>query len=126
MRPPYLSNTVLVLGTVFFFALLAPLSALAQLGFAPVVTYGPGGQEPSSVAVADVNGDGKPDLVVANSCADSSCAHGVVSVLLGKGDGTFQPAVALGYSSSGYSVTSVAVADVNVDGKPDLVVAEPS
>ena len=37
-----------------------------------------------SVAVADVNGDGKPDLVVANDSSDT------VSVLLGNGDGTFQ------------------------------------
>ena len=38
---------------------------------------------PVSVAVADLNGDGKPDLVTAND-------YGVVSVLLGNGDGTFQ------------------------------------
>ena len=37
------------------------------------------------MAVADLNGDGKPDLVVANSGSNS------VSVLLGNGDGTFLP-----------------------------------
>ena len=42
-------------------------------------------------------------------------------MLLGNGDGTFQPAVS--YSSGGWRATSVAVADVNGDGNPDLVVS---
>ncbi len=39
------------------------------------------------MTTADVNGDGRPDLLVANS------SDNTVSVFLGKGDGTFQPAV---------------------------------
>jgi hypothetical protein len=89
--------------------------------FQPAVTYDSGGLDTYSVAVADVNGDGKPDLVVVNNCADSSCVNGNVGVLLGNGDGTFQPAVT--YDSGGLDTYSVAVADVNGDGKPDLVVA---
>jgi len=89
--------------------------------FQPVVTYD-AGFEAWSLAVADVNGDGKPDLVVANLCASSSnCTTGKVGILLGNGDGTFQPVVA--YPSGGSNTFSVAVADVNGDGKPDLVVA---
>ena len=42
-------------------------------------------------------------------------------MLLGNGDGTFQTAVT--YGSGGFDAYSVAVADVNGDGKPDLVVA---
>jgi hypothetical protein len=91
------------------------------LNFAPAVTYGSGGYEALSVAVADVNGDGKPDLVVANCGSSIYCPKGTVGVLLGNGDGTFQAAVT--YSSGGPETTSVAVADVNGDGKPDLVVA---
>src|SRR5215469_16765857 len=66
------------------------------------------------VATGDFNGDGKLELVVANS-ADNN-----VSVLLGKGDGTFQPAVNYRVGSSPWSA---AVGDFNGDGKLDLVVS---
>ena len=93
--------------------------------FQSAVTYGSGGLESYSVAVADVNRDGKPDILVANNCANSDCGSGTVNgnigVLLGNGDGSFQPAAA--YDSGGYTTTSVAVADVNGDDKPDLLVA---
>jgi hypothetical protein len=74
------------------------------------------------VQVADVNGDGKPDIVLANWCVIGNvCVNGTVGVLLGKGDGTFQSAVT--YSSGGNNANSVAVADVNGDGKLDILVA---
>jgi FG-GAP repeat len=50
--------------------------------FANAVTYGSGGLQAMSVAVADVNGDGKPDLLVANQCEDVNCTNGTVGVLL--------------------------------------------
>ncbi len=55
-------------------------------GFAPPVIYQAGAQ-PSSIASADFNGDGIADLAVSNQLSNN------VSVLLGNGDGTFQPAV---------------------------------
>jgi hypothetical protein len=92
--------------------------------FAPPVTYDPG-PAADSVAIADLRGDGKLDLVVANYCQepgpDSCDGYGQVAVLLGNGDGTFQPAVF--YSTGAYGAESVAVADMNGDGIPDLVVA---
>ena len=90
--------------------------------FQPAAIYASGAYAPFSVAVADVNGDGKPDLIVLNQ-SDSNCVTGSVGVLLGNGDGTFQPAVT--YCSGGAGgddATSIAVADVNGDSKPDLVV----
>jgi len=90
--------------------------------FQAAVSYNSGGEEAESIAVADVNGDGKPDLLVANVCSGSgNCSNGVVVVLLGNGDGTFQAPVS--YNSGGYEPLSIAVADVNGDGKPDLLVA---
>ena len=59
------------------------------------------------MAVADVNGDSKLDLVVANWCTDSDCTNGSVDVLLGNGDGTFQMAVS--YTSGEGGAYSVAV-----------------
>jgi hypothetical protein len=93
--------------------------------FQTAVSYPSGGSDATSVAIADVNGDGKPDLVVANRCRTGlDCSvddSGEVSVLLGNGNGTFAPAVS--YASGGYSARSVVVADMNRDGRPDLLVA---
>jgi hypothetical protein len=98
-------------------------SGATELNFAPAVTYGSGGIGAMSITVADVNGDGTPDLVVANWCVTGSvCVSGSVGVLLGKGDGTFRAAMA--YSTGGNNSNSVAVADVNGDGKPDLVAVD--
>jgi hypothetical protein len=91
----------------------------SPLLFLPAVTYRTGGLEPVSVAIGDVNGDGIPDLVVANESKEGN-SNGSVGVLLGNGDGTFQKDVA--YRSGGWPARSVAIGDVNGDGKPDLVV----
>jgi len=61
------------------------------------------------------NGDGIWDLAVANSSSND------VSVLLGNGDGTFQPARQF---AAGHAPTSLAVADLNGDAVPDLAVAK--
>ena len=78
-------------------------------------TFATGSGTHMSVAVGDVNGDGKPDLVVANLGSNT------VSVLLGNGNGTFQAQQTF---ATGSSPSSVAIGDVNGDGNPDLVVAD--
>jgi hypothetical protein len=99
---------------VVSFALLAPGGSLASTLFQPAKSYPSGGQTAFAIAVGDLNGDGKPDLVVCDG-------SGQVGVLLGNGDGTFQPVVLINSGLSGPD--SVAVADVNGDGKLDVVIA---
>src|SRR5437667_69750 len=93
--------------------LLEHRTLLSGVTFSPPVSYGVG-LFPTSVAVADFNGDGKPDLAVANYFSNS------VSLLFGNGDGTFLAAQNIGPM---YGPTWVAVADFNGDGRPDLAVA---
>ena len=84
--------------------------------FSAAVHYAAGTRQ-FSVAVEDLNGDGKPDLATAN-ISDNS-----VSVLLGNGDGTFRAAARY---AVGASSRSIAVGDLNRDGKLDLVTANGS
>jgi hypothetical protein len=69
---------------------------------------------PFQVVVADVNGDGIPDIVTANRPDNS------VSVLLGNRDGSFQTKETFATDRSPFSV---AVADINGDGIPDILTA---
>jgi hypothetical protein len=89
--------------------------------FLPVVTYSTGGTNASAVAVADVNRDGTLDVIAANSGGSPSDAPASVAVLLGNGNGTFKPAVT--YDTGGEYPSAIVVADVNADGKPDLVIS---
>jgi Bacterial Ig-like domain (group 3)/FG-GAP-like repeat len=69
----------------------------------------------TDLKVGDFNGDGKLDLVTANPC---DCDISTVSVLLGNGDGTFQPQTTYNVGPGAFGV---AVGDFNGDGIPDLV-----
>lgn len=72
------------------------------------------GDAPSSVAIGDLNGDGKWDLVTANVNSDN------VSVRLGNGNGTFATAASHSVGDQPYSV---ALGDLNGDGASDIVAA---
>ncbi len=81
------------------------------------------GPNPNWVATGDFNGDGIVDLaVVTNNCpVYPSCGPGSISIVLGNGDGTFQPP-SLYSTGSNTDPYSAAVADLNGDGKLDLAV----
>jgi hypothetical protein len=86
--------------------------------FRPAVSYA-AGSIPQSVAVGDFNGDGILDVAVANFGSFTDGQGGSVAVLLGNGDGSFQPAVKY---SAGLGPFAVAVGDLNGDGVQDLAV----
>jgi FG-GAP-like repeat/Abnormal spindle-like microcephaly-assoc'd, ASPM-SPD-2-Hydin len=88
--------------------------------FLQAVDYDTGGYT-TWVAAGDLNGDGKEDLVAANSGSPSNPFVGSVSVLMGNGDGTFQPGVAY---PAGENLNYVVIGDFNGDHKPDLVAVD--
>src|SRR5262249_52510452 len=96
--------------------------------FLPPVTF-PVGVDPRAVTVADFNRDGKPDLAVVNAGPFSTpTSQSSVSVLLGNGSGSFQPAVTTAVLNGGAgngNAQSVAVGDFNGDGLPDLALNTP-
>jgi hypothetical protein len=71
--------------------------------------------------VGDLNGDGHADLVFASEFAHPPRGLGLITVLLGNGDGTFGSAHS--YGTKGEFTDSVAIADINLDGIPDLIVS---
>ena len=81
-----------------------------QGGFLPHPFTISAGLDPTGLTVADVNGDGHPDLLIGN-------AYGDVLVLAGQGNGTFRPFLDIGHS------VALAVADLTGNGTKDIIYA---
>jgi uncharacterized protein (TIGR03437 family) len=90
-----------------------PFTAQAQTGY---LTY-PAGPNPQGIAAADLNGDGKSDLVIATSTS--------LTVLLNNGSGGFQAPTTITLTGAAATLAprTVLAADLNGDRKIDLVVA---
>ena len=101
-------------GLLGFFSLCASVAGQCDPGkIFPDSTYDVG-ISPGSIAIGDYDGDGVPDLAVSNSSSDS------VSVLLGRGDGSFDFDVRF---DVGDRPSYVVIDDLDGDTVPDLVTA---
>ncbi len=113
-----------VTGTLSVLLNTTPAGATTA-SFAPPQIVVVGGPTFSSMAVADFDGDGRPDIVVGDSSVFDDYRGNSVSVFLNTtatGATTASFAVTVGLTA-GYTPTSVAVDDFNTDGRPDLAVA---
>jgi FG-GAP-like repeat len=92
-----------------YLILVSNANGTFQTIFAPAVL------RKSFVAIADIDGDGKGDLISTSSVSSSATAQ------IGNGDGTFQPPQGF---DGGYPSIALTIADVNHDGKPDILVVD--
>ncbi|MDA0185132.1 FG-GAP-like repeat-containing protein [Solirubrobacter phytolaccae] len=98
-------------------AVLAALTASPASAAVPFTTSSISITKPMGIAAGDVDGDGSIDLVTANSTENKA------SVYLGSGAGVFTQAASSPLTLGG-SAPSVAVGDLNHDGRADLVVPD--
>ncbi len=104
-------NVIVILSVLVGFLTHMPQAAAQTFILSSSPTVGTG---PKSVVAADVNGDGKPDLICANAVDNT------LTVLTNNGNGTFTLSATL---VVGRAPRFIAVADVDGDGTPDLISA---
>ncbi|WP_224240316.1 beta strand repeat-containing protein [Hyalangium gracile] len=76
---------------------------------------------PAAATVADLDGDGRPDLVVAVGGAVAGAS--ALNIAKGRGNGTFSPFTAVSLGTTAQNPQGVAAGDLNADGRLDLVSA---
>ena len=106
-------------GTPFFGGSVSVLLGNGDGTFQPEATYTVG-VDPDAIVAGDFAGDGRTDLAVLN--VGTYFSADTVSVLLGNGDGTFQPQVTYAYAV-GSGAGAIVAGDFTGDGRIDLAVA---
>src|SRR5690348_15182434 len=108
LRPMRRSDLLACLGLALA-AGIANSASMRVPSFAAKTSYRTGGEGPSLVGMADLNGDGVPDVVTLTANR--------ASVFLNRGDGSFR---SRSDYQAGPSPDATALADLNSDGRPDM------
>jgi hypothetical protein len=121
-RFPILVTAMLLVAPATFFSVHGSTgSSSNRVAAGPALVFNqrviPVGGAPGSIVIADVNHDGKLDIIVANT------ADGTLSILLGDGKGHFTPAAGSPFAC-GKSPNDIATGDFNGDGNLDLLIAD--
>ena len=98
-------------------------SGITTGSFAPSFNLA-SGNGPNKVVIADLDGDGKPDLIVSDDYNDSISLYRNISTNGTLSAGSFAPRVALVAPPGSYSPYGLVVADVDGDGKLDIVASD--
>jgi uncharacterized protein YjdB len=109
--------------TVSIYRNASSSGSITSGSFATPVTFTTG-THPFGVAIGDIDGDGKPDLAVANLSSDYVSVFRNTSTSGSITSGSFAPQVT--FLTAGSGTRSVAIGDIDGDGKPDLVAAKGS
>ena len=97
--------------------------SISDVSFAPRVNL-MAGNGPIQTVIADLDGDGKPDLAVTDNYANTISLYRNISVAGTLDVGSFESRVVIPASGAGYSPYIMVAADVDGDGKLDLVTSD--